>query len=101
MRGLLRAVGAPIRLLLLGLIRLYRLTVSPLLGGRCRFHPSCSAYAEEAVRAHGAGKGLLLAVWRVARCSPLGSGGPDPVPEPGRWRTAYDGVAPAPARGEA
>lgn len=101
MRRPVRAAGTPLRLLLLGLIRLYGLTVSRLLGGRCRFHPSCSAYAEQAVRTHGAGKGFLLAAWRVARCSPLGSGGPDPVPEAGRWRSAYDAVSPAATRGEA
>lgn len=98
-RAVLRAVGLPARLVLLGLIRLYRLVAGPLLGGRCRFHPSCSAYAEEAIRVHGAVKGTALAAWRVARCSPLGSGGTDPVPDPGRWRATYDGVSRVSPRG--
>jgi putative membrane protein insertion efficiency factor len=81
-----RLLGWPARALLLGSIWLYRSTVGPMLSGRCRFHPSCSAYAAEAVRVHGAAKGLALAVWRVLRCSPLTAGGLDPVPEPGRRR---------------
>lgn len=96
---LIRALGFPLRALLIGLIRAYRAAVGPLLGGRCRFHPSCSAYAEEAIREHGALKGAALAVWRVARCSPLSDGGIDPVPHRGRWRSTveYDAVM----RGEA
>ena len=89
-RRILWALGLPARLLLLGLIRVYRLVASPLLGGQCRFHPSCSVYAEEAVRVHGAVKGFGLAIWRVLRCSPLGAGGPDPVP--GHRRVMYDSV---------
>lgn len=84
--GILWALGLPLRLLLLGLVAGYRVLVSPLLGPRCRFHPSCSAYAEEAIRIHGAAKGLVLAAWRVLRCSPLTPGGPDPVPPRGAWR---------------
>jgi uncharacterized protein len=87
---LLWAVGVPARAAILGLIELYRHTLGPLLAGRCRFHPSCSAYALEAVRTHGAFKGSLLAAWRVLRCSPLTAGGPDPVPERKRWRSEYD-----------
>lgn len=86
MRQGLRVVGAPIRILLVLLLKGYRRLVSPLLGERCRFHPSCSAYALEAVQRHGVVKGLLLGAWRVGRCSPLSGGGPDPVPGPGRWR---------------
>ena len=87
--GLSRALwgaGAPVRGALVGLLLLYRATVGRLAWGRCRFHPSCSAYALEAVRTHGAAKGALLATWRVLRCSPLTAGGPDPVPPPGSWR---------------
>jgi putative membrane protein insertion efficiency factor len=73
-------VGAPFRQLLIGLIRVYRATLSGLLGGQCRFSPSCSVYAEEAIRVHGAAKGVALATWRVARCSPFSRGGHDPVP---------------------
>ncbi len=62
------------------LIRAYQLTVSPLLGPRCRFYPSCSSYALEAVRRFGAARGSWLAVKRIARCHPWHPGGLDPVP---------------------
>ena len=62
------------------LIRGYQLVLSPLLGGACRFTPSCSAYASEAIDRHGAFKGSCLAVKRIARCHPLCHGGYDPVP---------------------
>ncbi|MGH2691844.1 MAG: membrane protein insertion efficiency factor YidD [Actinomycetota bacterium] len=78
---------APLRWALLALILMYRGTVGQLLVGRCRFHPTCSAYALEAIRRHGAIKGSALAVWRVARCSPLTAGGLDPVPALGDWRS--------------
>ena len=94
MNRVLRALGAPIRLPLLGLVRLWRHTLGRVLGPRCRFHPSCSSYADEAISRHGAAKGLALAVWRVLRCSPLSAGGPDPVPPRGAWTHAYDGVIP-------
>lgn len=58
----------------------YRRWISPLLGARCRFYPSCSAYALEAVRLHGAGRGSWLAVRRLSRCHPFHPGGLDPVP---------------------
>jgi putative membrane protein insertion efficiency factor len=79
-RGLLWRAGAPARLLLLGAISLYRLTLSGWLGGQCRFSPTCSRYAEEAIRTHGAFKGSFLTVGRVLRCNPFGRGGLDPVP---------------------
>ena len=84
---MIRAFGAPFRLAMLGLIALYRATLGPLLAGRCRFHPSCSAYAAEAVRIHGAVRGGALAAWRLLRCSPLTAGGIDPVPDRGSWRS--------------
>ena len=62
------------------LVRGYQLLLSPLLGGSCRFAPSCSAYAIEAIEAHGALRGVLLAARRVARCHPWGGSGYDPVP---------------------
>jgi putative membrane protein insertion efficiency factor len=74
------AAGAPARALLLGMIRLYRMTLSGWLGGQCRFYPTCSHYAEDAIRTHGAIKGAVLAAWRVLRCNPFGKGGIDPVP---------------------
>lgn len=95
----LRVVGAPARAMVLILLKAYRVLIAPLLGQRCRFYPSCSAYAMEAVARHGAVKGLVLSAWRLVRCSPLSPGGPDPVPERGRWRSSpaaaegeYDGV---------
>ena len=66
---------------LLGVIKLYRYLISPFLGNRCRFHPSCSEYAVEAIQIHGPFKGFLLGVWRILRCAPWGKGGFDPVPK--------------------
>lgn len=83
--------GAPARLALLGLIRLYRVTLSGWLGGQCRFYPTCSRYAEDAIRLHGAVRGMLMAAWRIARCGPFTRGGVDRVPAP-RLVTEYDAV---------
>jgi putative membrane protein insertion efficiency factor len=73
-------LGAPFRWILLGLIKLYRVSLSGWLGGQCKFYPSCSHYAEDAVRIHGALKGSLMAGWRIARCGPFTDGGVDHVP---------------------
>ncbi len=62
-------------------VRAYRLILSPWVGHGCRFQPTCSAYALEALEKHGAIKGTLLAARRVGRCHPLGGSGYDPVPE--------------------
>jgi putative membrane protein insertion efficiency factor len=62
------------------LVRAYQLVLSPFAGGACRFEPSCSAYALEAIATHGAGRGGWLALRRVARCHPLARPGFDPVP---------------------
>jgi len=79
---------------LIALISGYRRFISPLLGPRCRFAPSCSAYALEAVREHGALRGTWLAVRRIGRCHPFNPGGFDPVPPAlhGR-RTRPEGVS--------
>jgi putative membrane protein insertion efficiency factor len=66
--------------LLLGALSAYRRLISPLLSPRCRFVPSCSEYAQEAVATHGAGRGSWLALRRVARCHPFHRGGVDLVP---------------------
>ena len=64
----------------LAFVRVYRYLLSPLLGRRCRFHPSCSCYAEEAFLRHGAWLGMRLTVERLSRCHPRSTGGFDPVP---------------------
>lgn len=66
--------------LLLGAIRAYQVMLSPHAAGACRFHPSCSAYADEAVRRHGAWRGAWLTLSRLLRCRPFGASGFDPVP---------------------
>lgn len=66
--------------LLLGLIRVYQLIISPLLGPRCRYIPTCSSYALEAITRYGAGRGSWLSCKRLCRCHPWGGSGYDPVP---------------------
>ena len=67
--------------IILGLIRFYRKFLSPMKGhGTCKFYPTCSQYAMEAVEKYGAWKGTLLAAWRILRCNPFSEGGYDPVP---------------------
>lgn len=68
------------KIIFLSLITIYRYAISPLLPARCRYFPTCSAYAEEAIKSHGAVKGGWLAVKRVCRCHPWGGQGYDPVP---------------------
>ncbi len=79
-------MAAPTKRLLIALIELYRRWISPMLPAACRFHPSCSAYARDAVELHGAFRGGMLAVWRLLRCQPFSRGGFDPVPLPNRPR---------------
>ena len=67
-------------------IRFYQRYISPAFPRSCRYHPSCSRYAIEAIETHGVLKGLLLAAWRIMRCNPFSHGGYDPVPEKGKWR---------------
>ena len=69
------------RRLLAGLVRAYQLLFSPWLGNVCRYYPSCSHYALEAINRHGALGGTALAAWRLLRCNPWSLGGVDPVPE--------------------
>lgn len=66
--------------LLIGLVRLYQISLSPLLGNSCRFEPSCSAFFIEAVRLHGAWRGGWMGLRRLFRCHPFHAGGYDPVP---------------------
>lgn len=66
--------------LLLGVVHFYRYAISPLLGPRCRFYPTCSQYALDAIRIHGGVKGGWLTFKRICRCHPLSEGGEDPVP---------------------
>jgi len=91
-RRILWGLGMPARLVLVGSIRLYRFTLGGWLGGQCRYYPSCSRYAEEAIRAHGAVRGSVLTLWRVLRCGPFTKGGVDRVPA--RWlgHETYDDV---------
>jgi putative membrane protein insertion efficiency factor len=79
---------------LVALLRAYRAVISPLYGQVCRYHPSCSAYALEAVQVHGSIKGSWLAVRRLSRCHPWAAGGYDPVPS----RTSEPLAGPGPAR---
>jgi putative membrane protein insertion efficiency factor len=81
LRDLPRTPGNWLRLPLLGLIRLYQMTISRgLPEDTCRFYPSCSHYGYQAIYKHGAFKGTGMAVWRVLRCNPFNPGGYDPVP---------------------
>ena len=64
----------------IGAVRVYQWTVRPLIGSHCRFWPSCSEYAVEALRTHGAARGTLMATKRILRCNPWNEGGVDPVP---------------------
>ena len=78
---MLRAIGRLLAWPLLGLVWMYRLLISPWLGNNCRFSPSCSQYALDALRLHGAFRGSWLAAKRIGRCHPWGDSGYDPVPE--------------------
>jgi hypothetical protein len=67
------------------IVFLYQKTISPLLGPRCKYHPSCSNYFVEAIKVHGVIKGFSLGVLRIIRCNPFSGGGFNPVPKKGHW----------------
>ena len=75
--------------LLIAMVRGYQVGLSPMMGGACRFEPSCSNYMIEALNVHGAVKGTLLGLWRILRCHPWGDYGYDPVPPRGAWRNGF------------
>ena len=90
------------RLIGIGLIRLYRLVLSPLLGRQCRYLPTCSEYTEEAIQRHGLWAGSWVGLARIQRCGPFGASGYDPIPDTlpdsaawylpwryGRWRADH------------
>jgi putative membrane protein insertion efficiency factor len=79
-RGLLWRAGAPSRWVAIGAIRGYRLVFAGSFGGQCRFYPSCSRYAEDAIRSHGVIRGVALGTWRILRCNPFARGGIEQVP---------------------
>ncbi len=74
-----KPIGSTTKVLIF-LVRCYQGTLSMFLGGQCRFYPTCSEYSLEALRVHGAWKGMWLILKRIGRCHPLGGGGYDPVP---------------------
>ena len=74
--------------ILIALVRVYQVTLSPFLGGSCRFLPSCSNYAIEALQVHGAWRGSVLAARRLSSCHPFGRAGHDPVPAPADSRSS-------------
>ena len=78
-----------VRAALVLLVRAYQVALSPLMGGCCRFEPSCSNYMIEALNVHGPVKGVLLGLWRILRCHPFGDHGYDPVPPKGRWKCDF------------
>ncbi|MBL4630315.1 MAG: membrane protein insertion efficiency factor YidD [Paraglaciecola sp.] len=74
-------IGLALRKIPIGIIKLYQIVLSPMLGPTCRFHPSCSHYAIGAINEHGLIKGCWLSIKRILKCHPLNDGGYDPVPE--------------------
>jgi putative membrane protein insertion efficiency factor len=89
---------SPLAHLLRGAVHLYRWTLSPILGRNCRFEPTCSRYALDAIATHGAMRGGAMAVWRIVRCNPWGGMGWDPVPPRHRCTGTCDHPPGAPPR---
>jgi uncharacterized protein len=83
----------PVRQLLLLPLRAYQRAVSPMLGARCKYYPSCSEYAAQAIERFGILRGLVLAAWRLLRCNPWSHGGFDPVED----QRVFKSRAPAPS----
>ena len=90
----LSGAGRRARVLAIGVVAIYRAAVSPLIhainGPACRYEPSCSVYARQAIAEYGIVRGGAMALWRVARCNPLGGHGFDPVTRAGMGRTGND-----------
>ena len=74
-------ISVALRKIPIGIIKLYQIVLSPMLGPTCRFHPSCSHYAIDAITEHGMIKGTWLSIKRILKCHPLNNGGYDPVPK--------------------
>ncbi len=81
-------MGNPLSALLIAPIRGYQKFISPALPPQCRYYPTCSSYAVEAIQVHGPLKGVLLGSWRVLRCNPFSRGGVDHVPAKGKWKAS-------------
>ncbi|MGB3726905.1 MAG: membrane protein insertion efficiency factor YidD [Glaciecola sp.] len=81
-----QAIKRMLALPLLLIIRIYQICISPFLGQNCRFHPTCSCYAHQAITKHGAIKGGYLSVKRIVKCNPMHPGGIDPVPDENETR---------------
>ena len=95
LKRILLALSRALAWLLVQPIVFYQKFITPYTPPSCRFTPTCSEYARQAILKHGPIKGLLLAAARIARCNPLGRWGYDPVPEPGRWRNPARKLSPA------
>lgn len=83
-----RGLGLLLSMVLIAPILVYQRFISPALPPSCKYHPSCSQYAVEALWAHGPFKGLALATARIARCNPWSGGGVNPIPSRGHWRAS-------------
>jgi len=79
------SIGRTLVFVLVGIIRIYQLTLSPRIGQVCRYYPSCSHYGAESITTHGAFKGVILTGFRIIRCNPWSQGGIDKVPARGQW----------------